>query len=252
MAKPDTRFMGVSAIKQGREEAFLPALEAVRGELRTQLVSMGAAACSLFRLGRYLFLYAELPEQQSGGPNATAAGTALPQSAEPDSALLQAERLWDMTGLRPLLDAWPSLQAEASFVLRMNDIFHDDVPMDDVPWRRPDWKPAQRHGKLARLKPAMYSSYVYLHYQLQEELPRKFNKYYMIGSFGAYIFSYAESPGLVEPSRAGLLDSKQTPSDWPAAMLPHFEPWGPEVSEEEQLWRDLQPLFHFGDPGERE
>ena len=130
-------------------------------------------------------------------------------------------------------------------MLRLNDIFHDDVQTDDVPWRRPDWKPARRAGKLARLKPEMYASYVFLHYQLQEEQPRLFSKYYTIGSFGPYIFSYDELPGIVEPPRAGRLDTKRTPADWPAAMLPHFEPWGPEVSEGEQLWRETESLFHL-------
>ncbi|WP_143069301.1 hypothetical protein [Paenibacillus sp. OV219] len=46
--------------------------------------------------------------------------------------------------LSTLLQAWPALDAGAAgtYELCMNDIFHDDCPMDDVPWRRPGYRAA--------------------------------------------------------------------------------------------------------------
>lgn len=254
------RFMGVSAIKDGKEDAFLHAFAEGSEELRRRLNALSADACSMFRLGRYVFLYAEFGAgagSAAQGFGASIESGVLPEigaqsaiaaaeraAVDPDPARTGAESLWSEE-LRALLEPWPSLLGgETEYVQRLNDIFHDDVPMDDVPWRRPDWKPTRRQGKLARLKPDMYASYVFLHYQLQEELPRGFSKYYTIGSFGPYIFSYEEQPSTVEPKRSGRLSTAETPGDWHAVMHPHFEPW-PGSSGDDQLWREMEALFHL-------
>ena len=65
MTEPIVRFMGVSAIKRGEEAAFLQALAECRGELTELLGELRAGACSLFRQGRYVFLYAEFPDAEA-------------------------------------------------------------------------------------------------------------------------------------------------------------------------------------------
>ncbi|RAP74676.1 hypothetical protein [Paenibacillus montanisoli] len=210
------RFMWISAIKRGMEEAFATELAGAGVQLRKRLQRQGVLTCSVFREGRYLFTYLE-----AGG----------------------ADSLWAWDDrLSSLLDAWPGIGERDAHELRMNDIFHDDIPLDDVPWRRPGYRPTQRVGSLAKLKPEQYASYVFLHYQLQEEQPRLFNKYYTIGSFGDYIFSYHELPAIVEPTRKGLLATSETPPDWGVAMAPHFEPWADDT-EREPVWRVMEEIF---------
>ncbi|WP_308637460.1 hypothetical protein [Paenibacillus silvisoli] len=219
------RYMWVSAIKSGMEEAFAVELAGAGVQLRKRLLEQGVQTCSVFREGRYLFTYLEADCDIGSGAAA---------EAEVDSLWSWDERL------SALLESWPGIGREQNaYELRMNDIFHDDVPTEDVPWRRPGYTPTQRVGSLARLKPEQYASYVFLHYQLQEEQPRLFNKYYIIGSFGEYIFSYHELPAIVEPARKGLLATKETPPDWGVAMAPHFDPW-PDLQEP---WRVMEELF---------
>ncbi|REE86529.1 hypothetical protein A8990_110139 [Paenibacillus taihuensis] len=213
------RFMWVSAIKPGMEEAFVEQLAAQQEQLQSNLRERGAIVCSVFREGNYLFTYLESAKQ--------------------------IDSIWtDAEMLTPLLQAWPSLDGEAgTYELRMNDIFHDDWPnVDEVPWRHSGYRAEQRIGSLARLKPEMYSSYVFLHYQLQEEKPRLFSKYYMIGSFDQYIFSYNELPSIVEQPRVGQLTTTNSPPDWGEAMEPHFEPWT-EMVEAERLWCVMEEFF---------
>lgn len=228
MVEKIERFMWVSAIKPGMEEGFVQQLAAQQELLQSSLGERGAIVCSVFREGSYLFTYLE---------------QAIGESVERISGI------WTELGagtLTSLLQAWPSLDGGAmAYELRMNDIFHDDEPMvDEVPWRRAGYRAEQRVGSLARLKPEKYCSYVFLHYQLQEEQPRLFSKYYTIGSFERYIFSYNELPSIVEPSRSGQLSTTNTPPDWGVAMEPHFEPWTAKP-EAERLWCVMEELFHL-------
>ncbi|WP_090982671.1 hypothetical protein [Paenibacillus sp. CF384] len=226
MSNDIERIIWISAIKPGMEEAFLTELAGADASLKARLKQCGVETCSVFREGRYLFTYLE---QLLG------------------SAAIERARLWAADEkLLSLLETWPSIDgAKGTYELRMNDIFHDDLPQSDVPWRHPDYRPTQRVGSLSRLKPNQYASYVFLHYQLQEEKPRLFNKYYIIGSLGEYIFSYQELPAIVEAPRKGLLSTKETPPDWGVAMEPHFEPWT-DKPEAERLWCVMEELFYMG------
>ncbi|WP_091224540.1 hypothetical protein [Paenibacillus sp. BC26] len=232
MSNEIERIIWISAIKPGMEEAFLTELAGADAALKKRLKQQGVETCSVFREGRYLFTYLE----QLQGGNGDSAGSQV-----------ERVRLWAADEkLSALLETWPSIGgAGGSLELRMNDIFHDDLPQPDVPWRHPDYRPTQRVGSLSRLKPDQYASYVFLHYQLQEEKPRLFNKYYIIGSLGEYIFSYQELPAIVEPPRKGLLSTKETPPDWGVAMEPHFEPWT-DKPEAERLWCVMEELFYMG------
>ncbi|AZN39246.1 hypothetical protein [Paenibacillus albus] len=218
------RFMWVSALKPSMEEAFVQELNEQREQLQISLQKQGVLVCSVFREGSYLFTYMEQEgEGRIGGS------------------------LWN-EALTPMLQGWPVLALDGgpaeTYEMRMNDIFHDDCEVGDVPWRRPGYRAERRVGSLARLRPDLYSSYVFLHYQLQEEKPRQFNKYYTIGSFGSYIFSYQELPAVVEPPRIGQISTKNSPINWGEVMEPHFEPWT-EKLDAERLWCVLEELFHY-------
>jgi hypothetical protein len=95
----------------------------------------------------------------------------------------------------------------------MNDIFHYNQPDIAENWRG-DRKVERRLGSLARLKPEMYGSYVFYHYQLQEEKPGSGNKTYIIGSHELYLFSYQELPVSLAEAPQGLLATHNTPANW--------------------------------------
>jgi hypothetical protein len=119
----------------------------------------------------------------------------------------------------------PSLQGLNNAIL-MSDIFHDGVPFDRASWRK-DRAIEHRVGSLARIRPEMLSSYVFYHYQLQEEYPESFNKTYIIGLQDCLIFSYYELPAVVSEIRLkGKLNTHFSPTDsWQEVMDPHFEAW---------------------------
>lgn len=138
---------------------------------------------------------------------------------------------------------WPGSESLARCVT-MVDIFHDGDPEQDPGWRE-GYRPERAVGSIARLKPEMYSSYVYYHYQAQEEKPGSFNRSYIIGSFGTLLFSYHELPAPAgkTPLR-GKLQTRQTPEHWHAVMEPHFErrdPPGPGGGP----WKELPLCFGY-------
>ncbi|GGD81356.1 hypothetical protein [Paenibacillus nasutitermitis] len=141
------------------------------------------------------------------------------------------------------LEAWPGKDAGLTAV-PMIDIFHDGVPEDPQSWRG-GRTVEKRVGSVAMLKPEQFASYVFYHYQLQEEKPEGFNKTYIIGSFGTLLFSYQELPAAVSGTpRKGLLDTSNTPDNWHSTMEPHFVPWENAESGQE-LWRPMELIFSF-------
>ncbi|PRX61505.1 hypothetical protein B0G52_12524 [Cohnella sp. SGD-V74] len=212
------RVMLVSQTQSNQEEEVVRRLQTGRFSLVSRSAREdGIERLSVFRFGRLLLVYAEYREKRG-----------------------KDRGFWNEE-IERLLEPWPGGESGDRFEVRLNDIFHDDEPSEDVPWRRPGYEPRQRVGSLARLKPEQYASYVFLHYQLQEEKPRGFSKYYIIGSFERFIFSYQELPAQVEPPRKGLLATANTPQDWHGAMEPHFEPWA-DTAEEERIWRELEEI----------
>ncbi|WP_214628074.1 L-rhamnose mutarotase [Paenibacillus agaridevorans] len=143
------------------------------------------------------------------------------------------------------LQMWPGYPESKPAALMM-DVFHDGEPASMDSWRG-SRKVERRVGSLARLKPEMYSSYVYYHYQMQEERPSGFNQTYRIGAHENMLFSYFELPASLEyPKREARLKTNHTPQDWHAVMLPHFIPWEAEDEEAEPaLWRELQLIYQY-------
>lgn len=192
--------------------AVTAAADKWRGELRTS----GVVAFALYGWERLLFVYVE--------------------STDDGYSFAWPEEL------RGRMERWPG-QPEPGLAAPMLDIFHDGVPRDVASWREGRAIDA-RIGSLARLKPEQYASYVFYHYQLQEETPESFNKTYTIGACGNYIFSYYETPDSLSPVKpAGLLRTSNTPGNWHEVMLPHFIPWEDADNEEHALWRPLETLL---------
>lgn len=151
----------------------------------------------------------------------------------------------ELFGAMPdLLEVWPGADTPRTFV-PMIDIFHWQAPVDVGHWRRQ--QPVERpQGRITRLKPAMVSSYIFYHHQLQEEKPGSNDKYGLIGMHENLLFFYQELPAVVETAPyAGKLTTKNTPDDWHGTMFPHFILWD-DAPPGEEIWRQVEVLFHLG------
>lgn len=146
-----------------------------------------------------------------------------------------------------LFEPWPGIAQSRTFAPMM-DIFHYQEPgrggLDPVAdWRRK--APVQRiGGRLAQLNPSMVSSYIFYHYQLQEEKPGSVDKYGLIAIHEDLIFFYQEYPPVVEePRRTGKLTTTHTPDHWHDVMFPHFVLWEDAPSGQE-IWREITLKIH--------
>ncbi|WP_135556754.1 hypothetical protein [Paenibacillus cymbidii] len=211
------RGMYLSLVKPGAEEAFERFVAASGPERRRALEGAGVVTFSAFRHDRVVCVYFETTAGRAAFEWEPAAGE------------------W--------LESWPGV-AGARLAVPMIDIFHDGDPVDISSWRG-DRQVEKRAGALARLKPDMFASYVFYHFQLQEETPESFNKTYTIGTHESFIFSYCEHPGVVSDIKPkGLLDTSNTPADWHEVMGPHFDRWE-NAAEGQELWVPMKSLFEF-------
>jgi len=120
----------------------------------------------------------------------------------------------------------------------MMDIFHFNRPQSLEHWRR-DLPPEACTARVVYLRPEMVSSYIFLHYQMQEEKPGGGDKYGQISLHENLLFFYLEQPATNEAAQhKGQLKTKQTPPNWHEVMFPHFQPWGD--TEGEELWRPIE------------
>lgn len=155
--------------------------------------------------------------------------------------------------VEPFLIDWPGKE-EPRKLISMIDVFHFNEPAGYDHWLRQ--QPVERRaGRVAHLKPEMMSSYIYYHYQLQEERAFLGDKYEMIAMHENLLFGYQEFPKVIEePVVPGRLKTKGTPADWNEARMDlHFQPW-----EDGHLYfKHIEQLFayYIGDlerPGEGE
>jgi hypothetical protein len=198
-------------------EEVQPAGSDTAGALRSLADAVSAApdpalvTLSLFRRAGDLFVYAE-----------SANDTWTPDGLFADGA--------------PFLARWPGAVAPRLWVPMM-DIFHYQrcVSVDRWVRKRP---PEARRGTVVLLRPEMVSSYIFYHFQMQEEGHRRGDLFGTIGLHENLLFFYVEKPNFVEPPGfPGLLSTKNTPSDWSATMAPHFLPW---PDEGEPIWRPCE------------
>lgn len=139
------------------------------------------------------------------------------------------------------LQIWPGA-VEARYWVPMYDIFHYDKPITDEYWERKE--PVQKAvGRIACLKPEMLSSYIFYHFQYQEEKPCDGYKSGIIGIHENLIFFYTEEPEVKEaPTYEGLLKTSNTPPVWMDVMTPHFIFWN-NVPLDQEIWKETDLLL---------
>ena len=129
------------------------------------------------------------------------------------------------SNLGDCLMGWPGKKDKRKWIPMM-DVFHFNQPISKKHWRRK--KPVERKvGKVAHLKPEMISSYIYYHYQLQEERAFLGDKYEIISLHENLLFGYFEFPKVIEePLVEKKLSTSGTPKNWEDAHMDvHFIPW---------------------------
>lgn len=123
-----------------------------------------------------------------------------------------------------LLD-WPGKPYMRKWI-PMIDAFHFNAPASLEHWSRKE--PVERRvGKIAYLKPEMVASYIYYHYQLQEERAFLGEKYKYISIHENLLFMYFELPDITEePVLPKKLNTHSTPENWADSHMElHFKPW---------------------------
>lgn len=107
---------------------------------------------------------------------------------------------------------------------RANEIYHYSKPLRAEQWNRKleNKRPYLRFGRLNRDK---IPSYIYLHYQLQEEKPGDGNRYGVIFMFRDYLFFYSEMPMEKEtdPPAPTLFTNQCHRETWGWVIPPHFK-----------------------------
>lgn len=210
------RFMYRSQIKVTCLNDFISLLKTRKSKWISRLKQQGVSTCSIFASGPMLFVYVE-------------ANSDFQQFAWEDHDL-------------EYLEPWPG-EKSARYAVPMLDIYHRNKPVPERKWRIEE-NVVERVGSLARLKADMFSSYVFFHFQLQEEQPGNGNKTYLIGSHERYIFSYAELPKVIEIAPPGKLSTNHSPGNWQEIMKPHFDQWE-DLPEGENNWRALEEIISF-------
>jgi hypothetical protein len=129
------------------------------------------------------------------------------------------------TSLDIFLEDWPGKNEKRKWT-PMIDVFHFNEPVSSEHWKRKDLV-EKRAGRVAHLKPEMMASYIYYHYQLQEERAFLGPKYEIIAMHDNLLFGYQEFPAVVEePVAPKKLSTYGTPKNWlDSRMDLHFQPW---------------------------
>ncbi|MCI8308000.1 MAG: hypothetical protein HFH14_08145 [Lachnospiraceae bacterium] len=170
---------------------------------------------TLFKLGKTLFLYYECIDK-----------------------FIKPEELFEASVSD--MEYFPHTEG---YFMPMMDIFHNNKPKDVEQWTRKE-RVERRIGVVARLKPEMVSSYIFWHYQQQEETPGKGHKYGIISLHENMLFFYKEAPLKSEPAWwKGKLNTHNTPFDtWHTLMNPHFIKWT-DAPEGQDVWRECEILL---------
>ncbi|WP_340025837.1 hypothetical protein MHI24_11980 [Paenibacillus sp. FSL K6-1096] len=180
--------------------------------LNERMDRLDLAQLSIFQDGKQLFLYYECTSRE-----------------------LEPEQLFE--GAAEILKEWPGGE-QARLWVPMMDIFHYQQPVSAEHWKR-NHTAGTPYGRVAALKPEQVASYVYHHYQYQEERPGDGDKYGIIGLHENLLFFYAELPATVEPAPyAGKLTTNLRPDNWGEVMDPHFRKWS-EMPPDQAIWKKL-------------
>ena len=135
-----------------------------------------------------------------------------------------------------LLEPWPGAEKPRRWIPMM-DIFHYQRCVAVERWQRRE-PPVNRWGRVVRLRPEKVSSYIFYHYQMQEEESKNDSIFGTIGIHENLLFFYTEEPNFVTgPFYRRVLETHNTPRDWAGTMEPHFAPW-PDAKP--PIWRDCR------------
>lgn len=204
-------------IHKGAVDTFSQILNEEKNQIAASLSAAGINLFKLFKFDNLLFVYAE-----SIDPVLT-----LELPAKVTSALIDS----------------PGDFGDRKFV-PMLDIFHDAIPRVESEWREPG-APITSLGSIVYLRPEKYCSYVFYHFQLQEEGLRKFNKHYIIGALENCLFSYQELPAVIDATNHDrILHTNVSPENWVELMGEHFQPW-PEGLDIEKPWKSMEEIFSY-------
>jgi len=197
--RPMKRMIFRAQFKSGQEDVGIQSLK--KSPQATKLIDQGELmTIAAFSWMNHLFLYYEC----------------MVRDIEPEEI---------MGALSPYLMDWPG-NTECRKWIPMIDVFHFNEPVSYEHWLRKD-SVELRIGRVAHLKPEMMSSYIYYHYQLQEERAFLGDKYEIIAMHENLLFGYQESPKVIEePVAPKRLTTSGTPVDWNDSRMDlHFQPW---------------------------
>lgn len=184
-----------AVLLEGTDTQDLQLQEDIR--LLQRLCGAELLAISLYSFGTQLFLYCE---SNCG--------------MEPQGML---------PSLNSLLAPWPGTDGGARTWAEMAPVYLASRPDGSAVWREAHG-PRQTRGMLLRLKPEMIASYVFWHYQRQEEARYVPDKYLAIALHENLLFYYDELPPIAAACQ-GILRTDHTPANWDALMEPHFLYW---------------------------
>jgi hypothetical protein len=116
------------------------------------------------------------------------------------------------------------------------EVFEYSRPINDKQWERQNLI-RQPQIRLQYLRENMVSSYVFYHFQLQEERPKLMNnKYGMIFLLGNLLVMYGETPSETDNSiYPGKLITHNTPENWSELMNIHFA----YDSDSHTIWKPI-------------
>ena len=117
-------------------------------------------------------------------------------------------------GLSPYLYPWPG-EAEPVYYRPLLECYHSYAPAPD---EEPAWKRtahAEPRGMMSVMVPELMSSYIFWHYQSQEERPGDNGMDLTIWFDGNLAILYTEPPKRrIANPRPGKLSTNHTPDDW--------------------------------------
>ena len=204
-------------IQEGSLEVFAKLLREKNGEIDDHLAEVNVNYFKAFQFDDLLFVYLE---------------------SESLLAKFDFPAIFD-----EMLVDWPGESGSKKFV-SMLDIFHDAIPRSESVWRD-SGSPRESLGSIVYLRPEKYCSYVFYHFQLQEEGIRKFNKHYVIGAHENCLFSYQELPAVIDSTNHDrVLDTNVSPENWAELMGEHFRPW-PEGLDIEKPWKSMEEILSY-------
>ncbi|OUS70802.1 hypothetical protein B1748_27845 [Paenibacillus sp. MY03] len=207
------RWMYRAQVKPGKLQQLQEALRSEGEGWKEALLRQGAGTCSIFAYEHAIFIYVE---------------------ASFDSK----DWSWPAEILQWLVP-WPCGGEKDAYQALMPNVFYDGT-LEEVQSCRQQRDKKERKGAFAVLKPEMVSSYVFYHYQKQEEHPGSFNLSYSIGLLGELLFSYCELPALKESSRIGKLATDHTPLNWHEVMAEHF---AAGAVAGQSVWTEMELYF---------